>query len=183
MEYGRGPLAERHPDEVRHHNAEGQTDAQLDQNQHGMIYYDASGSWLGTATDLMRLMRHVEGLQGETALVSADARAEIATANPDVSGGATQYYGLHFGVRLDAQGATWHHTGAAAGAWALLMRRADGTTFALLTNRDFDNGALYLDLEPALAGVDWPTMDLFDLDGAMGTRAARATPSPDQGTR
>jgi N-acyl-D-amino-acid deacylase len=173
MEYGRGPLGERHPDEVRHHDAQGQIDPLIDANAHAMVYYDASGSWLGTATDLMRLMRHVEGLQGATPLVSTAALAEIATANPDVSGGATQYYGLHWGVRLDAEGPTWSHTGAAEGAWALLMRRADGTTFAILTNRDFDGGALHLNLEPALVGVDWPALDLFTAGAAPGAGRVR----------
>jgi hypothetical protein len=53
------------------------------------------------------------------------------------------------------------------------MRRADGTTFAILTNRNFDGGALNLNLEPALVGVDWPALDLFSAGAGLDARRVR----------
>jgi D-alanyl-D-alanine carboxypeptidase len=158
MEYGRGPLAQRNPAEVRPHNAQGLAAAQLNAGT-AMAYYDASGSWIANAADLMRLLRRVE--DGGTPLLSAAARAEIATKNAAVSGTATQFYGLHWSIREGDGGVTWSHTGAAEGAWAFIMRRNDGVSFVILTNRDMGNPALSFSLEPFLTGVTWPAHDLF----------------------
>jgi hypothetical protein len=124
-----------------------------------MAYYEASGNWIANAADLMRLLRRVDG--GDTPLLSAAARAEIATKNAAVSGAATKYYGLHWTIRESDGGATWSHSGATEGAWAFIMRRNDGVAFVILTNRDMGNPALSFSLEPALAGVTWPAHALF----------------------
>jgi len=162
MQYGKDLLADRHVDEVRHHDANGNVSAAIDNDPNAMAYYDASGSWIANATDLLRLMRNVEGLAGTARLVSAASIAEITTTNATVTPpSSTSFYGLHWQVQRLGTGFTWSHTGAAVGSWAQLVRQVDGITIALLANRDFA-GLPYLDLSTAMAGVRWPTNDLFD---------------------
>ncbi len=162
MAFGKGHIDERHPDEVRYHDAQGQGSTQIDQNNNAMVYYEASGSWIGNASDLMRLMRRVEGLDGAPGLVSPESLAEISTVNPAVSGGATSFYGLHLMVSQGAEGTRWSHSGAASGSWAFLMRRGDGITFAILANRESGGGQLSFNIHEALGTFAWPEHDLFD---------------------
>lgn len=162
MVFGKGPIAERDPMEVRYHGADGQPTQNIDQNPFPMPYYEASGSWIGTAGDLMRIMRGVEGSGGDPPLVSQASLDQIATRDPAVSGTGNAFYGLQWGVTLQGGHVAWWHTGAAQGAWARLYRSSDGTSYAVLVNRESAGGQLSLSLAPLLSGMSWPEHDLFD---------------------
>jgi len=161
MVYGKGPMAERDPAEVRYHHTDGQPSSTIDQGRFAMTYYDASGSWIGSATDLMRILRAVEGSGGSEPLLSEASLQEISNRTPEAGGSATSFYGLHWLVTLQGSVTNWSHTGAAQGAWARIYRSSSGTSYAILTNRAF-GGTLDLRLAAPLQGVSWPGHDLFD---------------------
>lgn len=78
-----------------------------------MPYDQASGSWVGTAGDLMRIMRGVEGSGGDPPLVSQASLNEIATRDPAVSGTGTSFYGLQWSGTLQGAHVAWSQTGNA----------------------------------------------------------------------
>jgi CubicO group peptidase (beta-lactamase class C family) len=162
MAFGRSALHERDPMEVRYHDETGALTALMDADDHVMVHWDASGAWIGSATDVLRVVRAaLEGTPDTPAFLSAETRAEISTRNPDVSGSANFFMGLHWSINLSGPAPVWSHTGAARGAWAGLSYDHRGIAWALLSNRH-SAGELGFQLGPYLEGVDWPEHDLFE---------------------
>ncbi|QMU30452.1 serine hydrolase domain-containing protein [Adhaeribacter radiodurans] len=106
---------------------------------------DAHGGWLATATDLMRLMVHIDRNTKAADIVSSDMLNQT-------------YMGYY----------NWFHTGSFPGTSAILTRLDDEYSFAVLANtRNNDQpfaitDALYAAIkEQLLLKTNWPEADLF----------------------
>lgn len=110
---------------------------------------DAHGGWLGSAADLARFgsaFNHPAKCKilGEKSIKDMFARPEGAPGQAAPGRLSAAYYGCGWYVRpvgRYGQFNTWH-TGTLPGTSALLVRRADGLTWAVLFNsRDGNHGA------------------------------------------
>ncbi len=162
MAFGRSGLEDRDPMEVRYHDETGATSALMDASDHVMMHWDASGAWIGTASDVLRVVRTaLEGTPGTPPLLSPGVQEEVMGRNPAASPSPTSFMGLHWSVNLSGSAPVWSHTGAARGSWARLSYDHAGTAHMLVSNRH-SGGQLNFVLDPFLANVDWPEHDLFD---------------------
>jgi len=162
MAFGRSALHERDPMEVRYHDQSGALSALMDADDHVMVHWDASGAWIGTASDVLRVVRAaLEGTPDAPPLLSAAVREEVQTRNPAASPSPTSFMGLHWLVNLSGPAPVWSHNGAARGAWARVSFEVGGTAYVLLSNRH-SGGELNMSLGSLLASVEWPDHDLFD---------------------
>lgn len=162
MVFGKSGLQYRDPMEVRYHDQSGAISAHMDADDHVMTHWDASGAWIGTASDMMRVVRAaLEGTPEAAPLLSTEALDAVAGHNPTASPSATSFMGLHWSVNLAGAAPVWSHAGAARGSWSRISYSHGGTASMLLSNRH-SGGELNLALEPFLVGVEWPTHDLFD---------------------
>ena len=136
---------------------------------------DAHGGWIASAIDLVRFAREFDSPEACRFL---SARSVARTfARPDGPAGFTKdgkpkaaYYALGWSVRpvgKDGKVNTWH-CGAIAGTNALLVRRHDGTDWAVLFNMDTTAKGRYLvyEIDPLVhraadAVRKWPGTDLL----------------------
>jgi len=155
MKLGKATWADREPDEVRYHTRD---------NRKGLSLYDpfgqpvpvpygtenfegfeAHGGWIATATDLVRFADAFHDpaksplLKPET-FALMQARPEGAAGHEEDGKPKAAYYGCGWMVRpvKDGQANLWH-AGLIAGTEALLVRRWDGWSWAVLFN---SNGAI-----------------------------------------
>jgi N-acyl-D-amino-acid deacylase len=133
---------------------------------------DADGGWVGSAPDLLRFVRGIDGLGGVQDVLNAETREQMF-ARPDVShwDGADQYYGLGWFVDRSGDGAMLWHNGSLPGSYAFLAhdRTTSRTLLALFNGRSPDqlfdqfNVAAQRTLLRATRNVDtWPTRDRFE---------------------
>jgi CubicO group peptidase (beta-lactamase class C family) len=100
---------------------------------------DASGGWLASAADLVRLVSALEGHAGAP-LLSDATRREMLTPmwrEPGSRGSVSRIrQGGHYGLGWDIprRGHGYWHAGDLPGSAALLVREADGSVWALLAN-------------------------------------------------
>ncbi|MDQ3291190.1 MAG: beta-lactamase family protein [Bacteroidota bacterium] len=106
---------------------------------------DAHGGWLATASDLMRLMVHMDRNTKEADIVSSDFLNQT-------------YLGYY----------NWFHTGSFPGTSAILTRLDDEYSFAVLANTRNNNqpfeitDALYTAIKDQIQlKANWPEVDLF----------------------
>lgn len=119
----------------------------------------AAGGWSASASDLMRLLAAVDGRSAvEDVLTCSSIDTMTFLPNPDKFG---------FGwVHCDTLG-NWWRTGTLSGTSAFMMHRADGISFAFVTNTSTWRGSKFAyDIKEmmlqALDTVDWwPSIDLF----------------------
>lgn len=158
VKFGKTALNDREPDEARYHRANGQ---RPDTDDGAMIYYDASGSWIGRAVDLVRLLNGVEGKGGLQPLLNAQS-IEIMTQRPGFYPSSGDYYAKYWGVIPSVNGDSWHHAGLADGAFADIWRMPNGISYAILMNQSPPGPRP--DLRSALNNINnWPEHDLFDI--------------------
>ncbi|MCA1801213.1 MAG: serine hydrolase [Rhodothermaceae bacterium] len=158
VKFGKTALTDRDPDEARYHRANGY---RPDTDDGAMIYYDASGSWIGRAVDLVRLLNGVEGKGGLQPLLTNQS-IEIMTQRPGFYPTSGNYYAKYWSVNPVSGGLNWHHAGLADGAFADVWRMANGVTYAILLNQSPPGPRP--DLTSVLNTVsNWPEHDLFDL--------------------
>ena len=118
-----------------------------------------AGSWLGTATDLVRFLDGLDPTRPGQALIAATTSAAMS-AKPSYALGSA-WYGL--GLRVYDNGASWGHTGSLRNARAMMLHQADGTTWAILVDGSFDKHGDELSalMSTAISTVtSWPTTDL-----------------------
>ncbi|MCH7532172.1 MAG: serine hydrolase [Gemmatimonadetes bacterium] len=155
--YGSGDPAEQEPQEPVYYD---ENAAPEGYQPLGLIYWGASGSWIGSAIDLIRLMNGVEGLNGSTRLLQPNTVDLMVERNAATFPGAGFYYTNFWGISPEADGLTWNHSGLPNGGYAVLTRQADGTTWTLLLNRR-PPGA-WPNLQPAIDAItSWPDHDLL----------------------
>ncbi len=132
---------------------------------------DSHGGWIASGMDLMRFVRVVEGSGGQDKLLSDEMLAKMTQYQglPGPGQSPAKYYGLGWGVEFPGTPQEeWGHSGALSGCNAtLLIRRADGISYAVLFNVLPDDFATFFDelmpgMRAAINAVPrWPNKDLF----------------------
>lgn len=183
---GRPLLAGRAEGEVRYYDSKARTAPSLYPPDRGKLVplpygaenfaaFQAHGGWIASAVDLVRFAAAFDDADNSP-LLSADSIEQLwacprgaAGHNEDGTPRAA-FYGCGWMVRpvSDRGKANTWHTGWIAGSEALLVRRHDGFTWAVLFNTAQDAGAsLASQIDPKLhAAVDavqvWPPHCQFD---------------------
>ena len=134
---------------------------------------DAHGGWIASAVDLARFAAALHDSQRSPLLKAETFAATYAPPPAPVSRQSdgsleSSYYGCGWMVRPKAAGkANYWHAGSLPGTNTLLVRRADGLSWAALfnlrsENKDRPDGAIDSALHQAADAVDkWPSHDLF----------------------
>jgi CubicO group peptidase (beta-lactamase class C family) len=132
-------LAERLPGEVKYYQAE------YSPYTMNVARMDSHGGWVATATDLARLMVHIDGGTHVQDVVSKSTLSE-----------------MYFGA------VQWGHTGSLPGTSTLLIRENDAFSFVVLANTRTENNynlilnELYAVVADQIAArAAWPSYDLF----------------------
>jgi D-alanyl-D-alanine carboxypeptidase len=122
---------------------------------------DAGGGWIASATDLLKLIVSVDGLNSKKAILdSSTIRAMLtpSTANPNYAcGWALSSY----------KGFNWFHFGELMGTTTMLAHTHIGFSWAILTNTGYQNEQNSSDLDHILwnaindSTTRWPDKDLF----------------------
>ncbi|MQY04232.1 serine hydrolase domain-containing protein [Actinomadura macrotermitis] len=126
--------------------------------------HDAQGGWLSTAVDLVRFAGIYDG--GTSVLNTTSINRAFAKPQTGVNANGW-YYGCGWMVRPMKTGRNTWHDGSQPGTSALLVRRYDGTTYAVLFDQRDDPSKLsYSDIDPALYNAanavrTWPTGNLY----------------------
>lgn len=143
MEIGGNTLEERKPGESRYHSAGAYT--------RNFSRRDANGGWIATATDLVRLFVHVDGIATVPDLLEGTTIQAMTTPPFDY-----QRYALGFNI----DGSTWSHGGSFPGSRSHWIRTGSGVCAAVMVNGDASN--LQTLLENIIsAPVEWPNENLF----------------------
>lgn len=129
---------------------------------------DASGAWVSSTVDLLRLVGGIDGRASRPDILSAALIGEMtSTGAPFGCGGGGCFYGAGWAVRPTAGDGNWWHAGALIGTTAIVVRTSDNVSWVGLFNAHFytptpSEGVLDAVLWKALAGVkSFPTHDLF----------------------
>ncbi len=129
----------------------------------GMEYYEASGSWIGSATDMLRWMSVVDGHQGARAdVLSAATISSMTARNSTLWPGTGPFYALGWEVMNEAGGSRWYHGGAAMGGDGHITRLPNGVSVVILANLTRGSGAGGGTLDPAVIAAvraisAWPS--------------------------
>lgn len=129
---------------------------------------DAHGGWIASAVDLMRFVTAVDGRTGRPDFLQK-ATVDLMTSRPALPDwqGSDWYYALGWQVRPTGGDANWWHIGSLPGTVTIIVRAANGLSWAALfnsrpANADAFTGELDSELWRAVNGVTkWPTADLF----------------------
>lgn len=154
MEIGGSTLADRKTNEVVYYG-------QGTENPYGHNFprRDANGGWIASATDMMRLMVHVDGLSTVPDILTPALKDTMIT--PFF---ANQSYAC--GWNVSAQG-SWYHSGSFPGSSSFWMRRNAGMSGIALVNSRSSNAAFSNDLLQLVQRmllsptIVWPNVDLF----------------------
>ncbi len=119
----------------------------------------AAGGWIASATDLLKLVVAVDGLDDGKDILSKQSIEEMVTINPGESPLGWR------GVRESY----WYRTGTLAGTSALVMRYDNGISYAIIFNSSSWKGPEFASdikrmMSRSLASIEeWPEYNLFDL--------------------
>ena len=91
-----------------------------------LLALEAAGAWVGSATDIMKLLLALDGFSYPADILSQESINEMTTPK------ATGYAPL--GWRSTNRYGHWIRTGSMAGTSAVLKRRPDGVSFVILCN-------------------------------------------------
>jgi N-acyl-D-amino-acid deacylase len=127
---------------------------------------DASGAWVSSTIDLLRLVGGIDGRASRPDILSAALIAEMTGNGATVCASGACYYGAGWFVRPTQGDANWWHGGSLPGTTAMLVRTHNNFSWVGLVNARTltPNSEPELDavLWSALAGVtSFPTHDLF----------------------
>ncbi|MCW3805761.1 serine hydrolase domain-containing protein [Plebeiibacterium marinum] len=121
----------------------------------------AAGGWVSSTTDLLKLVVAIDGFDEPEDILSEESINEMVSK--ELLGGSP------LGWRGVRDGKYWYRTGTLAGTSALVMRRDDGISYAIVFNTsswkgpEFANDIKYM-MDRSIAKIDeWPTQNLFDL--------------------
>jgi len=106
---------------------------------------DSAGGWVGTPTDLLRVMVRIDGRPNPTDLITAASFQGMTTPSTACGSGPCNYarsWGIG-GPTGTSTGFDWFHNGALSGTRSLVYNRADGISWAVVIN-DTSAGAPYL---------------------------------------
>lgn len=143
MEIGGNTLDDKKPNESTYHHASAYT--------RNFSRRDANGGWIATATDLARLLVHVDGSSSVPDILQNETIQTMTT--PPFS---YRQYALGFNI----SGNTWSHGGSFSGSRSHWMRTGSGFSAAIMVNGDASNIQTVL-TNIVSASVEWPDQDLF----------------------
>lgn len=118
-----------------------------------------AGAWIATATDLVRLMVHIDGFSNPPDMLNAESMHVLTTPTVNPRAGA--------GLLISGSG-NWWHTGHLAGTQAVLIRDTNGFSWAMLLNsaspKDsflevFRDGFMFKFVNDP--NINWPNDNLF----------------------
>lgn len=119
---------------------------------------DAHGGWIASATDLARLLVHIDGFPSPKDILTNTAITAMTTGSKANTG-----YALGWGVNPYHN---WWHAGSLPGTASEIIRSHHGFTWVILCNTRTD-GSFFNDLDGLLWGAvnntatPWPAVDLF----------------------
>ena len=127
---------------------------------------DASGAWVSSTIDLLRLVGGIDGRANRPDILSAARIADMTSSGAPVCAGGACYYGAGWFVRPTQGDANWWHGGTLPGTTAMLVRPYTNFSWVGLLNARSFSANLEAELDAALgkafAGVtSFPTHDLF----------------------
>ena len=156
VQFGKTALADREPNEARYQRANGYFP---DIDDGAMDYYGASGSWIGRATDLLRLLDGVEGRAGLGPLLQPST-IDLMLERPSFYPANGNYYAKFWQVTPSGDDASWSHAGLADGAFAYLWRLPNGVSYTILLNQSPPGP--WPDLRNTLNAInEWPEADYY----------------------
>jgi len=127
---------------------------------------DSHGGWASSAVDLLRFVVAVDGRDNDD--IVSDRTIERMIARPPYREGRRVWYGFGWSVRgLGRGGSNWWHSGSLRGTTSLVVRAANGSSWAVVMNsrpKDWRKFGRILDkaMWEALREVtQWPRHDLF----------------------
>ena len=126
---------------------------------------DASGAWVSSTIDLLRLVVRVDGRASPPDILSPQLVAEMTSNGTTVCPDRSCYYAGGWNVRPVQDGATWSHGGDLPGTKAILVRSYYNVSWVALFNAAAPN-SLVSELDTALWDAlghmtSFPTHDLF----------------------
>jgi len=127
---------------------------------------DASGAWVSSTIDLLRLVGGIDGRANRPDILSAELIAEMTSKGATACNNGACYYGAGWFVRPTQGDANWWHGGTLPGTTAMLVRTYNNFSWVGLVNTRSLTANLEAELDAALwnafAGVtSFPTHDLF----------------------
>jgi len=153
MQTGGNTLAQRNPLEVMYYGQHGEQPY-----IYNISRMDAHGGWIASATDLARLMVHVDGFPAPADILN------IKTINIMTTGSeANPGYALGWAVNPYHN---WWHSGSLPGTASEIIRAHKGFNWVMLCNTRTD-GSFFNDLDGLLwkavndPNTKWPDTDLF----------------------
>ena len=126
---------------------------------------DASGAWVSSTVDLLRLVTHIDGRASPPDILSAGIVETMTGSGATVCPDGACYYAGGWFVRPVQSGTTWWHGGDLPGTKAILVRSYYDVSWVALFNTGAPN-SLVNELEAALWDAlgkmtSFPTHDLF----------------------
>lgn len=126
---------------------------------------DAHGGWASSAVDLLRFVAAVDGRNNDD--IVSDETIELMIARPPYREGRRVWYGLGWRVRDLGRGrSNWWHGGSLPGTRSLVVRAANGSSWAVVMNSRPKNRKLGRALDRGMwkafrEVTQWPRHDLF----------------------
>ncbi len=127
---------------------------------------ESGGGWIGSAIDLLRFVTAIDGQRPPALLKPETVALMTAPPNrPDV-GKAPAYFGMGWMIKPTSNGIEWRHSGSLVGTRSLLVRRADGVSWAVVSNSEPISDSLLTELDQGISRIldgvkEWPAHDLF----------------------
>jgi CubicO group peptidase (beta-lactamase class C family) len=121
----------------------------------------AAGGWISSTTDLLRLVVAIDGFEEPKDLLTKESIHEMIST--ELLGGSP------LGWRGVKKGKYWYRTGTLAGTSALVMRKENGISYAIVFNSNSWKGPEFASdikimMDRTLNKVEeWPSYNLFDL--------------------
>ncbi|MFY0255110.1 serine hydrolase domain-containing protein [Chitinophaga sp. 30R24] len=153
MQIGGNTQAERKPGEVVYYGQHGEQPY-----LYNITRMDAHGGWIASATDLARLLVHIDGFTPPADILTSPWINTMTTASP-----ANPGYALGWAVNPYHN---WWHSGSLPGTASEIIRTQQGFNWVLLCNTRTD-GSFFNDLDGLLwravnnPHTPWPAIDLF----------------------
>lgn len=158
MQIGGNTTAQRKPGEVVYYGQHGEQPY-----IYNITRMDAHGGWIASATDLARLLVHVDGFPLPADLLSVNSITAMTT-------GSTANPGYALGWAVNPWH-NWWHSGSLPGTASEIIRSQKGFNWVMLCNTRTDS-SFFNDLDGLLwkavnnPATKWPDTDLFLIQGA-----------------
>ncbi len=157
MTIGGNTLADRKSKEVKYY---GTPSGGADPYAYNISRMDAHGGWLASATDLVRLLVHVDGFGSKTDIINSTS-VQIMTTAPALA--IPSGYACGWAVNSAQH---WWHTGSLPGTLTEWVRTSTGYTWAILTNTRVGGNDIINELDGIVwsainGGAQWQDIDQF----------------------